>query len=133
MKKLIVDIFTTTGISLVILAIIARLIPADIPFFGTVMPVLLANIVIHLGLRLTNKFESEYLLLEGLIDVAYITTVLIIFGWIFHWFKMTPPWALAIMAVFIYIVSVLLKTVRVREDIKEINELIEKRNKHQAK
>ena len=134
MKKIIMNIFTTTGFALVILAAIEMNSFFLIPFSDTFFQILGANIIIHLGLLLTRKFESQYLFLESLIDVVFITTVLVIFGWIFNWFNhwfspLTQKGILALMAVVIYVISTFLKMGRIQGEINEINKLLEERNK----
>jgi len=137
------NIFTTTGFALVILAAI-ELASTEmnshffIPFSSTTFQILAANIVIHLGLLLTRKFESQYLFLESLIDIVFITTVLIIFGWIFNWFynwfsPLAEMGILASMAVVIYVISTFLRMGRIREEINEINKLLEERNKSSSR
>ena len=134
------NVFTTTGFALIILAAIDRnshLLTSgyfNIPYSDTIFEILGANIVIHLGLLLTRKFESQYLFLESLIDVVFITTVLVIFGWIFDWFyywfsPLTQIGVLAFMAVVIYVVSTFLRMGRIQEEINEINKLLKERNK----
>ena len=129
MKKVIMNVFTTTGFALVILAAIEMNSHLTIPFSKTVFEILGANIVINLGLQLMRKIESQYLFLESFLDVVYITIVLVIFGWIFHWFELTQIWTLALMAVVIYVVATFLRMGRVREEINEINKLLEERDK----
>jgi len=128
------NVFTTTGFALVILAAIEMNNNFSISLSNTTFQILGANIVIHLGLLLTRKFESQYLFLESLIDVVFITTVLVIFGWIFNWFyhwssPHTQIGILTLMAVVIYVISTFLKMGRIREEINEINKLLEERNK----
>ncbi|MCL2621009.1 MAG: hypothetical protein FWD97_08780 [Defluviitaleaceae bacterium] len=131
MKRLIMHILATTGLSLVIVAtiIVTRSYLFIIPFAGTVLPVFFANILIHAGLFVTGKFESRYWILESLLDVTYIATVIIIFGWQYNWFSLTPIWSLILMAVFMYIVGLFLRMARIRGEVNEINKLLEKRNK----
>jgi hypothetical protein len=119
----------TTGITLVILAVIAALYGARFIFVSSVFQSLGANIVIHLGYLLTGKFESEYAALESALDIGYTIVILIIFGYIFKWFSSTPIWILVIMAVVIYLFGMLLSIFRMREEINAINALLKKRNK----
>jgi len=135
------NIFTTTGFALVILAAIdlnSFLIIDSyflIPYRDTIFQILGANIVIHLGLLLTRKFESQYLFLESLLDVVFITIVLVFFGWIFDWFHtllLRGLGILALMAVVIYVVATFLRMGRVREEINEINKLLEERKKRSS-
>jgi len=105
-----------------------------IPFSHTVLQILGANVVIHLGLFLIRKFESRYIFLEVLLEIAYIMVVLVVFHLVFDWFyRWLSPLAeigiLVSMAVIIYMVTMFLRMGRIREDVNEINKLLEKRNK----
>ena len=84
MKKKVVNIMATMGITLVVLALIGSIYGAKILCISSVFQVLGANIVIHFGFVLTSKFESKYLLLEAVLDISYSIVVLIIFGAIFN-------------------------------------------------
>lgn len=127
MKKFIIDIMATTGISLVMLSLFAILNGAVFLCISSVFETLMANIVIHFGLIVTGKFESKYPILDSFLDVSFIVVVLIVFGKIFYWNSSTPVWILIIMAVIIYIIGCIIGTLYVRKDIKTINELLKKK------
>ncbi len=129
MKKLIINIMASTGITLIVLAIIGTLFSAKFLFISSVFQSLGANIVIHLGFLLTSKFESKYAALEVALDIGYTIIVLTIFGAVFDWFTNgTPIWVLVIMAVLIYLLGLLISMYRMRVDINNINKLLRKRN-----
>lgn len=129
MKKMIVNIMASTGITLVVLAIIGTLFGAKFLFISSVFQSFGANIVINLGFIITRRFESKYAALEATLDIGYTIIVLVIFGAVFDWFTNgTPIWILAIMAVIIYFLGLLLSMFRMREDINTINQLLQKRN-----
>ena len=128
MKKTIINMMASTGLTLIVLAAIGTIYGAIFLFISSVFQSLGANIVIHLGFLLTRKFESEYVALEALLDISYTIIVLIIFGWIFDWYGSTPIYILAIMAVAIYLISLFLSMVRIREEINTINKLLKRRN-----
>jgi len=129
MKKIIINIMATTGITLVALALIGTLYGAEFLFISGVFQSLGANTVINLGFILTGKFESKNPILEAVLDISYTIVVLIIFGAVFNWYSSTPIWVLIIMAVLIYLSGCLISIFRMREDVKAINELLQKRKK----
>lgn len=129
MKKMIINIMATTGITLVVLALIGTLYGAKFLLISSVFQSLGANIVMYLGFILTGKFESKYPILEAILDISYIIVVLIIFGAVFNWYRSTPIWVLIIMAVLIYSFGCLISISRMREEVKDINELLQKRKK----
>ena len=127
MRKIIVNILATTGIALVVLAVIAAIYDAKFLLINAVFQTLGATIVIHLGLLLTRKFESNYPLLEAAIDIAWTVPVLISAGAVFGWYSSTPIFVLIIMGAMIYLIGIVLRMVRVRADIAEINSLLQRR------
>jgi len=128
MRKMIVNIMATTGITLVILAVIALLFGASWLCITVVLECLGANILIHLGFLITHKFESRYAVLESALDIGYMLIIIIIFANIFNWFSSTPLWVLVIMTILVYASGLLLSIIRMREDIRIINQLLNKRN-----
>ena len=129
MKRIVVNILTTTGLSLVILALIGAFSGAKFLCIDSVFQTFGANVVIHLGLILTNKFESKYLVLESFVDISYTIGILLAFGFAFDWFPYTPVWVLAIMAVVVYLIGYTINILRVREDVKIVNVLLQNRNR----
>jgi len=131
MRRLITNILATSALALTILAFIMLIVfPLyDVVFSITVLTIVGANIVVHVGLLITKKFESKYLILELLLDVTYTAVVLIIFGIIFDWADVTPIWALILMAALIHLVVFFLNMSRNRKEAKKINELLMKRSK----
>jgi len=132
MKGIILNTMATTGLALVILSVFVRvLLPGfDLYFTFAVFQTFAANIVIHLGLALLRKFESKYLVVEVLLDIVYTTVTLIVFGFIFDWFGITPVWALIVMAITINLASLYLYISRFMKDANTINSLLKKRNKN---
>ena len=128
MRKMIVNIMATTGITLVILAVIALLFGASWLCITVVLECFGANILIHLGFLITHKFESRYAVLESALDIGYMLIIIIIFANIFDWFSSTPLWVLVIMTILVYASGLLLSIIRMREDIRIINQLLNKRN-----
>jgi len=131
MKQLITNILTTSAIALIIVALIMLIVfPLyDVIFGTTVLKIVGANIIIHVGLLITNKIESKYLILDLLADIAYTSAVLIVFGIIFDWLVVTPVWALILMATLIHLIVLFLNTSRNRNEARKINELLKKRHK----
>lgn len=125
MKKTITNILSTTSMSIILLAIIGIFSGAHFLPVNGFFQILAANTVIHVGYLLTQKFESEYAVLEATVDIVYTIIVLIFFGILFDWL---PIWILIIMAVVIYVVGLLLDLFRMHDDINTINRLLQKRN-----
>ncbi len=128
MKKAAVNIMATTGMTMIILALIATLYGAKFLCITSVFQSLAANIVIHAGLFLTHKFESNYIFVEMLLDISYCIGMLLVFGLIFDWYVNVPVGVLASMAVIIYLLDCSVGIFRAREEVKVINKLLQNRN-----
>ena len=126
LKKIILYVFASTGAVLFLLAIYRILINNN-PIYGVnILQIIGANIVITIGLNLTEKIESRYAILEILIDIGFMIAVIVSFGVLFEWYNKVPIWFTVIMVIVIYISFYLLDVIRVRKDIEEINELLKK-------
>jgi hypothetical protein len=127
MKNLAINIIFCTGAALVILAVFFVIFDTDQILVSTVFQIFGANILINIGVFLLHKIEFRYVILEYLLDTGYITLVLVIFGFIFDWYSVTPVWVLVVMAIVIYLFVIIASIVNVRKKTKEINELLQKR------
>lgn len=127
MKKLSVNILCSTAMTLLILAILGLVSGAQFLLINSVFQSFVVNIVIHIGLFFTHRFENRYAILEFMLDIGYMEVVVIIFGAIFNWYGSTPIWVLVIMTTMIYFVGVFLNMVQMRQEVEEINELLKKR------
>lgn len=127
MKKMSINILCSTAITLLILAILGVVSGAQFLLINSVFQSFIVNIVIHIGLLFTHRFESSYAILEFMLDIGYMEVIVIIFGAIFNWYGSTPIWVLVIMTIIIYIVGIFLNMVQMRQEVEEINELLQKR------
>lgn len=121
MKKLIRNCFTTTGLTLVILAVIASLYQAKCLFVNSVYQSLFVNIIIHIGLLLLKKFESKYYIIEFIVNIGYVLVVLIGFGFLFKWYSSMPMWLLSLMGITIYLIGCIFNIFKINDDISFIN------------
>lgn len=128
MRKFFVNIFATTGISFLILSMIALFFEAKCIYLETVFQILGANVAVHFGLAFLSKIELKYAIVEIFLHIIMILSVLIVFGSMFNWFISTPIGLLVIMGFVIYIVSAILNLLSMKRDAQEINALIKKRS-----
>ena len=122
MKKGVINIFATTGLSLVLLSIIARLYDAEFLCVKTVFQVFLLNVVMHLILY---KIEIKYLAIEVAIEIVLTVVLSLLFGTIFNWYTSTPLFVLVFMSIAIYVISIVLNILHMKQEADEINELIQ--------
>jgi F0F1-type ATP synthase assembly protein I len=126
-KKIIIDIMVTTGSALMLLAVFAVISGGEYIYIKTFFQIFGANVVIHLGLVLTKKFECTFAVFEFLLDISYTIAVLVIFGLVFDWYSSIPVWYLIIMAVVVYLFGLFINIVRIQKNADEFNKLLQKR------
>lgn len=125
MKKSVIHIFATTGLSLVLLSVVAMLYDAEFLCVETVFQVFLLNVIVHLILLLMDKIEITYLAIEVAIEVILTVALSLLFGTIFHWYTSTPLFVLVLMTVAIYAVSIVLNILHMKQETDEINKLLQ--------
>ena len=129
MKRYVVNVLATTGLSLIVLSVIALICDANHLEIASVFETFAVNIVIHIGLLLVQNIECRYAAVEFVLDVGFVILVLIVCGTIFGWFTSTPIGLLAVMAIVIYLLSITLNLFRMQQEANEINALLQRRNK----
>lgn len=122
MKKMISNCFATTGLTLIILTMVASLYQANFLCLTSVYQVLLVNILIHVGLILVRKIESKYFIIEVSIEIGYILGILLVFGYIFKWFTNPPLWVVVLIGIVVYIICCLIDIFHIKDDISIIND-----------
>lgn len=121
MKNIVKNCLATTGLSLVLLAIVATLYHARFLFIMSVYQTLLANIIIHLGLILLQRFESKYFMVEIAVEIGYVLVVLILSGHFFGWYSSTPLWVLIVLGIAVYFIGCFIGIFRMHTDVEHIN------------
>ena len=129
MKKTIINMMFTTGISIVGLTLYFVFLREERILVQTILQLFGANILIHLGLYIRDKFEIRNLLIESIIDNSIIIAVLMIFGFVFGWFVKVPVWLIVVSAIGLYLITVFITSSEVKKDIEKVNKLLEEQNK----
>ena len=127
MRKLAVNICATTGISLLLLAVIGLSSGGTYLYLVGVFQVLATNMMIHVGMLLVSHMTLKYPLLEALVDIALILVMICGSGLVFGWFSSTPLWILCILGIVMYGASTALNILHMRREVQEINMLIVRR------
>lgn len=125
MKKAAVNVLSTTGLTLILLAAVGIIFNARFLCIESVFQSTAVNIIIHIGLIITRKFESSYAVLEYALDIGWITAAVLIFGVVFDWYASVPVWILTVMTLAVYFVCVVLSLVRANHEVNEINRLLQ--------
>ena len=131
MKKMIVNILATTGISLLLLSAAALSFHASCIYLKTVFQAFGVNIITHLGITGIKKMELKNIVTEMVLEITFIVCEILVFGQLFHWFTSLSFLVLVCMGIIIYIISLFLNLLQMKQEAKEINLLIQNRNKNQ--
>ncbi|MGT2924468.1 hypothetical protein ACVR0O_04595 [Streptococcus caviae] len=124
MKKWSINIFATTGLSLLLVALVALCLGAHWLYLVSVFQVLLLNILIHLTILATHRLALTSFLWQALLDIAVIEGLTGLLGLVFNW----NQWLmLVLIGLIMYAVSQILDLFDLNQEAKEINELIQKR------
>ncbi len=124
MKKMILNIMATTGITLVILALVAICYGGTVIFISAVFQALLLNIAIYAGIYILNRFEYRYSIIETGLKLIYVFILVLSSGYLFDWYHNLSPMVLIFMTVVIFFICVCLDTISLIDEVKTINALI---------
>ena len=126
MRKTLVNTILTTGISIIGLTLYFAVTHKNTVFVHTILELLGANIIIHIGLHIRDKFEIFNVVLEHIVDISYTLIILVVFGILFNWFSAVPVWILILSGIIIYIITSVLTISKINKDTNEINKLLQK-------
>jgi len=132
LKRIILYVFASTGAVLFLLAAFVMFKDNKSINVNTIMEIIGANIVITIGLFLTNKIELHFVILEYLLDIIFMTVVIVVTGILFKWYSLISVWVPPVIVVVTYIIFNLLDIVRVHKDINDINKLLKKLEEKEA-
>ena len=125
MKKMLTNIFATTGFSLVLLTVIAVFFKVQWLLLITIFQVLLANILIHLSLLIRQKWELQSVFLAAVTDIVIINGIVFLLSKVFSW--NVGNLVLLLIGSVLYLISRLLDLFYLNQEAREINLLIRKR------
>lgn len=125
MKKMILNIMATTGISLVALSLVATLYDGSLICIDTIFQVLGLNVIIYIGLYFMEFIEYRYAILETGLKLIYIIMLVLISGWLFGWYNNLSGTVLVLMTIAIFVICVCLDAVNLLSEVKSINVIIE--------
>ena len=125
MKKTMIHIMATTGITLVVLALVATCYSATVIFIRTIFQALVLNIAIYIGIYFLNRFEYHYPILETTLKLITVLALVLTSGWIFEWYVNMSVFVLVLMTIVIFGICIFLDTMSLRDEVKAINVLLE--------
>jgi len=124
MKKAVLNIFAMTGITLVVLSLVALCYNASFLCLETVFQALGLNVLIYAGVSLIDLLELRLYLVETGLKLVYSIALVLVFGMIFGWYANLSVPVLGGMALVILLLCGYLDMLSLRKEIKEINDLI---------
>lgn len=132
MKKMILNIMATTGISLVALSLVATLYDGSLICIDTIFQVLGLNVIIYIGLYFMEFIEYRYAILETGLKLIYIIMLVLISGWLFGWYNNLSGTVLVLMTIAIFVVCVCLDAINLLSEVKSINVIIEEERRERG-
>jgi len=126
LKRVILYVFASAGAVLFLLAFFYMFMENKFISTVTIFEIIGANLVITIGLFLTNKIEFRFTIFEYLLDIVLMLVVIVLSGILFNWYSHVSVLVPVAIVILIYILFNLLDIVRVRKDIVEINKLLQK-------
>lgn len=126
MRRMIVNIMATMGISLLVLSVIATFYQARFLCVDAVFQTLFANILIHIGIKWIHGIEFRYPIAESILSISYTTITALVCGKLFHWYDSMPVEVLTLLAVIVYLAGCWLSVIRFRREVKDINVLLQR-------
>ena len=124
MKKMVINIAATIGITLVVLSVVALCYNATLICISSVFQALFLNILIYIGLYVLEHFEYRYPVLETGSKLLYVMALVLVIGRMFGWYEYISAAVLCLMTAIIFSVCVCLDMVRLMDEVKEINGLL---------
>ena len=132
MKRTILNIMATTGITLVVLSAVALCYDASFICISTVFQALGLNAVMYAGLYLLNKIDYRLTALETLVKVVFVIALVLVTGEIFGWYENLSVIVLTGMSLGILAICLCLDALSIKGEVKEINGLIENLEKRRV-
>lgn len=129
MKQKCINILVTTALSYIVLSLafaFSRQWWMHIPVH--LWAILAANVLIHLGLWVTEQFESKYFIVELVLDIVFTSIVVVSFGLFLGWINSMGSGVLVGVVVIVHLLSRVLEINRQRAEADQINTILQKRN-----
>lgn len=125
-KKFMLHVMATTGITLVVLAVIAACFQGTVIYVKAVFESFLVNLLIHTGYSFFKKKEYRYPIVETMLEMGYTVIVVLIAGQLFGWYDSMPLWCLLLMAILVYVLGIVVSAVSILGEVSTINKLIKR-------
>ena len=129
-KRLIVNTFATTALSIFLMCIVALI--KDFSLMGVVVPfeILLINFLSHIGFILFDKIDMKYRIFNYFVMLVYLMVIIIGFGFLFDWFAVNKIWIVCVVGVSVFLIALLIDIVKINRDASEINSNLKELRKH---
>lgn len=129
-QEIIKNCFSTTGIALVVLSVVACLYDGRFLCLETVFQVLAVSVILQAALTLLKNFESRFFLVEIAVDMCALIVILAVAGVLFHWYESIPLFVLILIGVVVYLTGSLLGLYHLKREVQQINDLLSRREQN---
>ena len=129
LKGFIKNIFTTTGVTLLLITVLAKCLGGSALFLDTVFQAFIANTLIHASMFLLNQLETKYLLADYIVQLTCFLIITCSCNYIFDWDDSMPLWATILITVLVYAAACIFNTMKLNQDLAFINRQLSVRGK----
>lgn len=132
-KKLIINTFATTTMSIVLTSVASLIAGGTYMGFTVSLEILLANFLAHIGFILINKIDMKYSILNYIVMLVYSLGIVIGLCFLFNWCEVDELWIICLIVIIVFIVAFVIDIIKIKQDADEINENLEKLRKRKDK
>ena len=93
-----------------------------------IIQLLVVLLIICMMQLLTTKIPMRIHLFKYLIDLVITLFIVLLFGWVWKWYDPSDMGLMLLMIITPYIAAIFLDVIKVRQDVKAINQQIKRRN-----
>lgn len=125
-RILTINTLATTALTVLLMCFTA--IIQNYTLWGVFVPfeMLLVNFLMHIGFFFIDKIEIKYRILNYALMFAFLTGIIIGFGFLFDWFHASAIWIVCIVGATVFLLAIVIDIVKIRWDAAEINEKLKK-------
>lgn len=125
-KKYVIKWLVISALAVLLLSLVATVSGGKYLCINTVYEIFLTNICILFGVWIVEKVECIHVYVEIFLDLLVILMVLIPAGFLFQWYESISIGILVGIGISVYVVSCIIETIHLRNDLDKINILLQK-------
>lgn len=126
MKNFIKDWLANFALIVLCINIVSFIINRNWSNVSFILELFFVTLLIRLLQILTNKFTSNYPILEYLLEFGMVSSIVFIFGRLFGWYTVNEMWFIFVIIIIAYTIAYVLDLTKTSRDVAYINEQIKK-------